>query len=101
MSFRTRVFLALALAGVVPLALLALGIRREVDRRLTAEYRARVDGAVRNVRADLTRESTAIQGRLAVFFPGAYAQNHYRLLDARDGWNYLAVPITLHSAGGY
>jgi hypothetical protein len=43
----------------------------------------------------------AIQGRLAVFFPGTYDQNNYRLLDARDGWNYLAVPITLHSAGGY
>jgi hypothetical protein len=42
-----------------------------------------------------------IQGRLAVFFPGTYDQNNYRLLDARDGWNYLAVPITLHSSGGY
>lgn len=43
----------------------------------------------------------AIKGRLAVFFPGAYDQNNYRLLDARDGWNYLAVPITLHSSGAY
>ena len=36
----------------------------------------------------------AIQGRLLVFFPGVYEQNNYRLLDARDGWNYHAVPIT-------
>lgn len=43
----------------------------------------------------------AIKGRLAVFFPGTYDQNNYRLLDARDGWNYLAVPITLHSSGAY
>jgi uncharacterized membrane protein YecN with MAPEG domain len=43
----------------------------------------------------------SIKGRLAVFFPGTYDQNNYRLLDARDGWNYLAVPITLHSSGGY
>ena len=78
MSFRTRVFLALALAGVVPLALLALGIRREVDRRLTAEYRARVDGAVRNVRADLTRESTAIQGRLGAFAAQLASDNRFR-----------------------
>jgi hypothetical protein len=35
-----------------------------------------------------------IQGRLLVFFPGTYENNNYRLLDARDGWNYLAVPIT-------
>ena len=35
-----------------------------------------------------------VQGRLLVFFPGVYEQNNYRLLDARDGWNYHAVPIT-------
>ena len=41
-----------------------------------------------------------IRGRLLVFFPGQYENSNYRLLDARDGWNYLAVPITLHSEGG-
>lgn len=41
-----------------------------------------------------------IRGRLVVFFPGQFENNNYRLLDARDGWNYLAVPITAHSAGG-
>lgn len=34
-----------------------------------------------------------IRGRLLVFFPGVYDQDNYRLLDARDGWNYHAVPI--------
>jgi len=34
-----------------------------------------------------------VQGRLIVFFPGEHEGNNYRLLDARDGWNYLAVPI--------
>jgi hypothetical protein len=38
-----------------------------------------------------------IRGRLLVFFPGDYENSNYRLLDARDGWNYLAVPITLHN----
>ncbi len=38
-----------------------------------------------------------IRGRLLVFFPGEYEDSNYRLLDARDGWNYLAVPITLHN----
>jgi hypothetical protein len=41
-----------------------------------------------------------IRGRLVVFFPGQFERNNYRLLDARDGWNYLAVPITLHGEGG-
>lgn len=34
-----------------------------------------------------------IPGRLLVTFPGAHRGGIYRLLDARDGWNYLAVPI--------
>ena len=37
-----------------------------------------------------------VRGRLVLFFPGEYENSNYRLLDARDGWNYLAVPITLH-----
>lgn len=53
---------------------------------------ARVSHVLRLVEAD-------VRGRLVVFFPGQYEQNNYRLLDARDGWNYMAVPITLHSAG--
>ena len=40
----------------------------------------------------------SIRGRLAVFFPGTKNDNNYRLLDARDGWSYLAQPITLHDA---
>ena len=35
-----------------------------------------------------------VRGRVVVFFPGEHENNNYRLLDARDGWNYLAVPIT-------
>ncbi len=42
-----------------------------------------------------------IRGRLAVFFPGHFEHNNYRLLDARDGWNYLAVPVTLYSEGDF
>lgn len=40
-----------------------------------------------------------VPGRLLVFFPGEREGNNYRLLDARDGWNYLAVPITAHDIG--
>lgn len=35
----------------------------------------------------------AVTGRLLVFFPGRYEGGRYRLLDARDGWNYHAIPI--------
>lgn len=36
----------------------------------------------------------SVRGRLLVLFPGEYAGNVYRFMDARDGFNYMAVPIT-------
>ncbi len=42
----------------------------------------------------ISQVETAIRGRLLVFFPGEHENNTYRFLDAREGWNYLAVPIT-------
>jgi BREX protein BrxB len=41
-----------------------------------------------------------VRGRLVVFFPGHHESSNYRLLDSRDGWNYLAIPITV-SEGGF
>ena len=40
-----------------------------------------------------------IKGRLLLFFPGEFDNNNYRLMDARDGWNYHAVPITIYNRG--
>lgn len=40
-----------------------------------------------------------VRGRLVVFFPGHHESSNYRLLDARDGWNYLAVPISVSEGG--
>jgi hypothetical protein len=42
----------------------------------------------------VNRIATFVPGRLLIFFPGEFENNNYRLLDARDGWNYQAVPIT-------
>jgi hypothetical protein len=52
-----------------------------------------------NVSAVVDDVADAIKGRLLVFFPGEYAGNNYRFLDARDGWNYLSVPITAGKGG--
>jgi hypothetical protein len=35
----------------------------------------------------------SISGRFLVFFPGERDGHNYRLLGARDGWSYLAIPI--------
>jgi len=37
---------------------------------------------------------SSIKGRLLVFFPGEYDNNQYRFMDAREGFNYMAIPIT-------
>ena len=42
----------------------------------------------------IERVEDSVRGRLLVLFPGEYAGNVYRFMDARDGFNYLAVPIT-------
>ena len=46
------------------------------------------------VSALMERIEDLVAGRLLVFFPGEVEQNNYRLLDGRDGWNYLAMLIT-------
>ena len=42
----------------------------------------------------IERVEDSVPGRLLVLFPGEYAGNVYRFMDARDGFNYMAVPIT-------
>jgi hypothetical protein len=49
----------------------------------------------------ITRVEHAIKGRLAIFFPGRSRDGRYRLLDARDGWDYHAVPIQIDSTGAH
>lgn len=83
----------------------------DFDAYLAAHLRAALNGADVNERSvvavwgiaslfGITRASTLIEsvhdqirGRLLIFFPGDRDGSNYRLLDARDGWNYLATPI--------
>src|SRR5271166_3572242 len=46
----------------------------------------------------LGRVETLIRGRLVVFFPGRYRDGRYRLLDARESWDYHAVAISAENA---
>ena len=41
----------------------------------------------------IAKVDSEIQGRLLAFFPGQRDGSNWRLLNARDGWNYHAVPI--------
>src|SRR5262245_46879577 len=57
--------LAFAAVVLIPIALLALGIRQDITRRLSDEYQLRVDAVVEVIREDLTHESASIGERLA------------------------------------
>jgi signal transduction histidine kinase len=79
MSLRTRLLLAFAAIVLIPIALLAFGLRQEMTRRLSQEYQLRVDTVVDVVRDDLGRESAAIADRLASIKSALTDDNRFRL----------------------
>lgn len=83
-------------ADIILEALNVAGV--DEDAVVAVEGVATLYGFVR-VSLVLNEVVKSIKGRLLVFFPGEYENNNYRLLDARDGWNYLAVAITLQDGG--
>lgn len=79
MSLRTRLLIAFTAVVLVPIALLAFGVRQEMSRRLSAEYQLRVDTAVEMIRSDLRRESDAVGDRLASLQAALLTDNRFRL----------------------
>jgi signal transduction histidine kinase len=65
MSFRARLFIAFGLIALVPLIGLAIGVRRELDARLTTQYRSRVAALAAVTRTGLAQTSVAVGHRLA------------------------------------
>jgi signal transduction histidine kinase len=79
MSFRARLFVAFIIVVLVPLAAFALGVRQEMNRRLTSQYAERVSALVSVIEADLARESAAVAGRLAALASDIGRDNRFRL----------------------
>lgn len=84
MSFRTRLFLALTLAVLLPLGVLGFGVRREMERRLGAEYERRTAAAAEAVRTELRHASAAVAGRLAALAADLETDNRVRLALVRN-----------------
>ena len=55
MTLRTRLLLAFAAVVLIPIALLAFGLRQEMSRRLANEYQLRVDTVVEVIREVVAR----------------------------------------------
>ena len=79
MSFRTRVFLGILLAVLLPIGALAFGVRREMELRLTAEYQQRVGSMARVIEADLVNEGRTVGGRLSALISELSRDNRFRL----------------------
>ena len=78
MTLRTRMLLAFGVVVLIPLALLAFGLRRGMTQRLSDEYQARVDRVVQVIREDLDRESAGIRDRLDSLKKALQDDNRFR-----------------------
>jgi signal transduction histidine kinase len=79
MNFRARLFTAILVAVLIPLGALALGVRREMERRLTTEYEGRVAAMASVMEAALQRESATIAARLDALTSDLVGDNRFRL----------------------
>jgi signal transduction histidine kinase len=79
MSLRTRMLVAFGVVVLIPLALLAFGLRYEMTNRLKEEYQVRMDRVLEVIREDLHRESAGISQRLASVRQALVNDNRFRL----------------------
>ena len=79
MTFRIRLFLAFVAVLLIPLGVLAFGVRREVERRVTAEYDRRVHVLAAVIEDDLRRQSGDVAARLGALRNELAGDNRFRL----------------------
>jgi len=83
MTFRSRLLIAFALATIVPLAMLGVGVRRQLTTRLVAQHQQRVDGMARVAAQDVERESASIASRLSTLAGALRTDDRFRLAAVR------------------
>jgi hypothetical protein len=86
---------------VASIILRTLGRPEHTEREIVGLTGAASVFGVSSLSDILSRVEHAIKGRLAVFFPGRSRDGRYRLLDARDSWDYHAVAIQTETSGGH
>ena len=79
MTFRARLFVAMLAVAVVPVGLLGLAVRREMDRRLTSAYEGRVDATAAAIQEQLSDEGARIASRLRGVAVSLTDDNRFRL----------------------
>ncbi|HEX6815184.1 MAG TPA: HAMP domain-containing protein, partial [Gemmatimonadaceae bacterium] len=79
MTFRARLMIAFGVVALAPLVVIAAGVRREVDQRLTAQDDRRAAALAAIASADLSRRGASIGERLASLADGLTDDNRFRL----------------------
>ncbi len=79
MSFRTRLFVATLATVLIPLGALAIGVRREMERRLTKEYEGRVGTVAEIIEDEIRKDGAAVAARLDELASSLAADNRFRL----------------------
>ena len=79
MSFRARLFLGVLAAVLLPLALLAWGVRREMDQRLALQHAGRVQSLSSVVAADLRGDARTVGQRLDALAADLAGDSRFRL----------------------
>lgn len=79
MRLRGRLLAGATVLVLLPLLALAFGIRREMSRRLTEQYEARIDARVRDIAADLRELDADLAARTAALEESLRDDNRVRL----------------------
>lgn len=79
MTFRTRLIIAFGVVALAPLVVIAAGVRREMDQRLTAQDDRRAAALAAVASADLARRGASIGDRLASLADALSDDNRFRL----------------------
>jgi len=83
MTFRSRLLIAFALATIVPLAMLGVGVRRQLTTRLVAQHQQRVEGMARVAAQDVERESASIASKLSTLAGALRTDDRFRMAAVR------------------
>src|SRR5690348_14418883 len=82
-TFRSRLLIAFVLATIIPLAILALGVRRQLTQRLVAQHDQRIESLRQVAGQDVEREARSIASRLATLAATLRADDRFRLAAVR------------------
>lgn len=83
MTFRTRLLAGLGVVALIPLTVMALGVRREMASRLTSQYERRANTMVSVVRARIEREGDDVAARLEELKTAVRGDNRFRAAAVR------------------